>query len=78
MLKVKSKDLQVKFVNHVYKFNKSDEKSEVEAKSKTLQFSPLGELYPELWVGWLVGYHFSQRTALTIFLIFCMKLDIDK
>jgi hypothetical protein len=24
------------------------------------------------------GYHFSQRTAPTIFLILCMKLDIDK
>ena len=32
-------------------------------------------------VGWLVGNSsvpFSQKTALRIFLIFCMKLDINK
>ena len=30
-------------------------------------------------VGWLVGPVFKlQRTALTIFLIFCMELGIDK
>ena len=30
-------------------------------------------------VGWLVGLVFKlQRTALTIFLIFCMELGIDK
>ena len=29
-------------------------------------------------VSWLVGFTFFSRTALTIFLIFCMKLHINK
>ena len=45
--------------------------------SSQRQFSPLGELEPGV-VGGLVGKHFSKRTGLRIFLIFCTELDIDK
>ena len=42
-----------------------------------LQFSPLGELEPGVVIYLLVS-HFSEGTALRIFLIFCTELDIDK
>ena len=46
-------------------------------QSSQRQFSPLGELEPGVVIYLLVS-HFSEGTALRIFLIFCTELDIDK
>ena len=46
--------------------------------SRTLQFSPPGGELRAGIVGWLVSLHFFWKTALTIFLIFGLKLLLDK